>query len=117
MRFIEKSKVARSEKTLQHQSKTWIPLWCRLPSFSGFLTFLLAFPIDRRVPFWLHLSLADIFSLWFLFIAPIATIARIVTLMTCTRAGRIAPHAKLALWIAMPLSLVMNTFILLGMAG
>jgi hypothetical protein len=114
---VEESKVASSEKALQDQSKTWAPLWWCLPSLFGFLTFLFAFPIDRRIPFWPHISLAEVFTLWFLFMAPVATITAIVTLMKCIRAGRIAPGAKLLVWIAIAVSLVVNAFILLGMAG
>src|SRR5258708_7082369 len=44
-----------------------------LPALLGFALFLLSFPIDRVIPFWPHLSLAVVFLLWFLFVAPITT--------------------------------------------
>jgi hypothetical protein len=106
--------VASSQETLQYQDKTWVPLWWCLPSLLGFLTFLFAFPIDRRVPFWPHLSLAETFTLWFLFIAPIATAIAIVTQVKRKRAG-IALLAKLLVWTAIAISLVVNAFVLVGM--
>ena len=104
-------------KAIQNQNKTWAPLWWCLPSLFGFLTFLFAFPIDRRIPFWPNMSLAEAFALWFLFVAPLATIAAIVSLIKCMRAGRIAPHAKWLVWIAIAVSLAVNAFVLFGMAG
>jgi hypothetical protein len=79
------------------------------------VTFLFAFPIDRRIPFWPHLNLAEIFALWFLFIAPATTVFAIVTLMKHKRTQRLALFANLLVWTAIAASLVVNVFVLVGM--
>ena len=104
-----------SEETLLRQDKIWLSLWWCLPSLLGFLAFLIAFPIDRSIPFWPHLNLAEILTLWFLFITPITTIIAIVTLLKRNRTRRRAPFAKLLVWTAIAVSLILNAFILLGM--
>jgi hypothetical protein len=83
----------------------------------GFLAFVFAFPIYRQIPFWPHLSIAEIFILWFLFITPVTTLIAIIALIKHRRAGRMAPWAKLFVWIAIAVSLVINAVVLLGMAG
>ena len=66
------------EETLPRQGKIWFALrWC-LPALLGFLAFLFAFPIDRRIPHWFPLNLAEILALWFLFIAPVTTVIAVV---------------------------------------
>jgi hypothetical protein len=81
----------------------------------GFLAFILAFPIDRRIPHWFPLNFAELFILWFLFVTPATTIVATVTLIKGKRAGRMAPLATLLTWIAIAASLVVNALVLLGM--
>jgi hypothetical protein len=81
----------------------------------GFLAFLLAFPIDRRIPHWFPLNFAEIFTLWFLFVTPVTTVIAIVTVIKPKRTGRMAPLAKLLTWTAIAASLVVNALVLLGM--
>ena len=47
----------------------------------GFLAFLIAFPIDRRIPRWFPLNFAEIFTLWFLVVTPVTTVIAIVTII------------------------------------
>ena len=81
----------------------------------GFLAFLIAFPIDRRIPRWFPLNFAEIFTLWFLVVTPVTTVIAIVTIIKPKRTGRMAPLAKLLTWTAIVASLVVNALVLLGM--
>ena len=81
----------------------------------GFVAFLLAFPIDRRILHWLPLNLAEIFTVWFLFITPVTTVIAIVTVTKCTGRRRMAPLTKLLMWATIAASLIVNAFVLLGM--
>jgi len=81
----------------------------------GFLAFLFAFPIDRRIPHWFPLNFAELFTLWFLFITPVTTIIAIVTLIRRKRIGRKALLATALTWTAVAVSLVVNALVLLGM--
>jgi len=106
--------MASSEETPVRQ-KVWTALvWC-LPSLLGFALFLLSFPIDRQIPFWPHLSLADIFTLWFLFIMPITTVIAIAMLIKRGRAGRIAVFLRILAWLVITFSVLANMLILVGM--
>ena len=107
--------MASSEETPFRQSKVWTALvWC-LPSLLGFTLFLLSFPIYRQITFWPHLSLADIFTLWFLFITPITTVIAIVMLIKRGRSGRIAIFIRMLAWLTITFSVLANVLILVGM--
>lgn len=69
------------EETLPPQGKNWFSFWWCWPALLGFLAFLLAFPIDRRIPRWFPLNFAELFTLWFLFNTPVTTIVATVTLI------------------------------------
>jgi hypothetical protein len=92
-----------------------VPLWWCVPCFVGFLTFLFAFPIDRHVSHWFPLNVAELFTLWFLFVTPVTTVIAIVTWLKRTRTGRTSPFVKLLVWTAIGASLALNGFVLLGM--
>jgi len=97
------------------QGKAWQVLgWC-LPALLGFAAFLVAFPIDRPIPFWPHLNLAEVFGIWFLFVTPAATSVAIVMFIKRTRLGRITSTAKWLLFAAMALAILLNLFVLLGL--
>ena len=103
------------EQSIPHGNKQWLALfWC-FPSLMGFLLFLVSFPLDRQVPVWPHLQIAEIFALWFVFIAPAATVA--ATVLLITRRRRTARLPKVLGWVAISLSMLANAFVLLGMAG
>jgi hypothetical protein len=107
--------VTNLDKMSQGSGKIWSPLrWC-LPALVGFLLFLLAFPIDRRIPHWFPLNFAEIFTLWFLFVTPVTTVIAIVALLKAKRAAPMALFATLITWAAIGVSLVTNVFVLLGM--
>lgn len=89
-------------------------VWC-LPSLLGLAFFVLSFPIDRHIPFWPHLSLADIFTLWFFFITPATTAIAIVMLIKRGRSGHIAVSMRILAWLAITLSALANILMLLGM--
>jgi hypothetical protein len=109
--------VSTSEEAVIRQIKVWPVLaWC-LPALLGFVLFLVSFPIDRRIPFWPHLNLAELFTLWFLFITPGATVIAIVTLVKRRRQRRIPPLAKFLLWTTIMLSLAVNVLVLFGMVA
>jgi hypothetical protein len=103
------------EGALPVRSKIWSPLlWC-FPSLLGFAVFLVAFPIDRRIPFWPRWDLAEIFTLWFLLITPITTLIAIVTLIKRKRRSSASLFAKSLVWAVITASLLVNAFVLLGM--
>jgi hypothetical protein len=76
---------------------------------------LLSFPIYRQIPFWPHLSLADIFALWFLFITPITTVIAIVMLIKRGHSERIAVLIRMLAWLVITFSVIANILILVGM--
>ena len=86
-----------------------------MPALLGFAAFLVAFPIDRPLPFWPHLSLAEIFGIWFLFVTPAATTVAIVMFTKRTRLGQITSTPKWLLFAAMGLAILLNLFALLGL--
>jgi len=107
--------VAAAEEVLPRRNKVWAVLvWCS-PSLLGFVAFLVSFPIYRSIPFWPHLNVAEAYTLWFLFVAPVTTLIAIVVLVKRERLGHIAAFAKLLVWAAIILSLLVNVFVLLGM--
>jgi hypothetical protein len=107
--------MASSEETRIRQNKVSTALvWC-LPSLLGFALFLLSFPIYRQIPFWPHLSLADIFALWFLFITPITTVIAIVMLIKRGHSERIAVLIRMLAWLVITFSVIANILILVGM--
>lgn len=115
MSLAEEILVVNSEESSIREGKIWLSLrWC-FPALLGFLAFLVAFPIDRRIPHWFPLNLAELFTLWFLFVTPITTIIAIVTLLKREQTGRMSPFIKLLAWTAVSVSIVLNAFVLLGM--
>jgi hypothetical protein len=107
--------MADPEGSFPVRSKIWSPLlWC-LPSLLGFALFLVAFPIDRRIPFWPRWDLAEIFTLWFLLITPVATLIAIVKLTKRKRRSCASPFAKSLAWGVIAVSLLVNAFVLFGM--
>jgi hypothetical protein len=86
--------------------------WC-LPALLGFSAFLLAFPIDRRIPFWPHLSLAEFFGVWFLLVSPVATT---VAILTFVKNRKLFPSLRKWLLVAaVTMSVLLNLFVLLGL--
>jgi hypothetical protein len=104
-----------SEEAVLDKSKIWsVFYWC-LPSLAGLALFLFSFPIDRVIPFWPHLEIAEIFLYWFVFVAPPATL--IATVLPIKRRRRIAPLHKAMGWLAIVVSMLASAFVVLGMAG
>ncbi|HEY1424860.1 MAG TPA: hypothetical protein VGF20_15515 [Candidatus Acidoferrum sp.] len=98
----------------ESNARTWpIAAWF-LPALLGFALFLVSFPIDRRIPFWPHPSLVDLFAMWFVFIAPVATVIGVVVLIKRGRHG-LHPVNNFLLWIAVLASVAVNWLMLVGM--
>ena len=109
------SEVAASDGKMPDQKAAWpIFVWC-LPALGGFVMFLLSFPIDRQIPFWPRLSFAEIFTMWFLFVAPIATIIAAVALIRRRRSAHIATFTRVLAWTTIAVSVLVNAFVLVGM--
>lgn len=89
-------------------------LWC-LPALGGFVFFLFSFPIGRQIPFWPRLSIADLFTLWFLFITPVTTVIAIILLMKRRKAIHVLRFVRFFVWSAIVMSVFVNAFILVGM--
>src|ERR1700687_2641767 len=100
MPLIDGTLVANLEQTSLRGVKTWLSLWWCLPALLGFLAFLIAFPIDRRIPQWFPVNFAELFALWFLFVTPVTTVIAIATLLKRKRSGRLSPFIKLLTWTA-----------------
>jgi hypothetical protein len=86
-------------------------IWC-LPSLLSFVFFFFSFPIDRRIPFWPHLTIVEIFLLWFLFVTPITIVIGFVVFMKRRRLGGIASSTRLLIWATQTVSLLVNALIL-----
>jgi hypothetical protein len=107
--------VATPDGKMPDQKSAWpVFLWC-LPALGGFVMFLLSFPIDRQILFWPRLSLAEMFTVWFLFVAPIATIIAAVALIRRRRSAHIATFTRVLAWTTIAVSVLVNAFILVGM--
>ena len=104
-----------TDSTALIESRSWRPLVWYFPSLGGSALFLFSFPIDRRIPFWPHLQIAEIFAYWFVFVAPVTTV--IVTVLLVTRRRHTPRLPKVIGWLAIVTSLLANAFVLLGMAG
>jgi hypothetical protein len=110
-----KDEVAAPEGKRLDQKAAWpVFVWC-LPALGGFVMFLLSFPIDRQIPFWPRLSFAEIFTLWFLLVAPVATIIAVVAFIRRRRSARIAKFTSVLAWTTIAVSVLVNAFILVGM--
>ena len=104
-------KVTVSAKSDRLAVKAWaVPLWC-LPCLLAFALFFFSFPIDRKVPVWPHLNLAELYSLWFLFVTPITTLVAFIVLI---RRRWMGPSSILA-WFLVIASFVVNALVLLGL--
>jgi hypothetical protein len=123
--FLDTAKMPLAEEILQVNLEqpsfrigaVWPSLrWC-LPCFLGFLAFLFSFPIYRQIPFWPHLSIAEIVVMWFGLITPVTTLIAIITLIKRRRAGGMTTWVKLLAWTVIALCLIINAFVILGMAG
>jgi hypothetical protein len=103
------------EESRPQQGTKWLPFWWCLPALLGFVAFLFAFPIDRRISNWFPFNFAEIFYVWFLFVTPVTTMLAIVGLVKRKRTGPMAPVATFLTWAAIGASLVVNALVLVGM--
>lgn len=109
------SELAAPNGKAPDQNAAWpIFAWC-LPALGGFVMFLLSFPIDRHIPFWPRLSFAQILTLWFLLVAPTATIIAVVALIRRRRSAPIATFTRVLAWTMIAVSVLANAFVLVGM--
>ena len=93
----------------------WPVLAFCAPALLGFALFLVSFPIDRQLPIWPPLSVAEFFMLWFFFVTPVTTVTAIVTLVRRRRRGRIPRLTYFLLWTAVAACLAVNAFMVLGL--
>ena len=87
-----------------------VPLWC-LPCLLALVLFLFSFPIDRKIPFWPNLNLAELYSLWFLFVTPISTLVAFIVLLRRRWMG----GTSILAWFLVIASVVVNALVLLGL--
>lgn len=85
-----------------------VPLLC-LPCLVAFTLFVFSFPLDRKIPFWPH-HLAELYSLWFLFVTPISILVALIVLVR----RRVGGSSILA-WVLVIASVVVNAFVLLDL--
>ena len=76
----------------------------------AFALFFFSFPINRKIPVWPHLNLAELYSLWFLFVTPITTLIAFIVLI---RRRWMGPSSILA-WFIVVASFVVNALVLWG---
>jgi hypothetical protein len=91
-------------------------IWC-LPCLLGSVLFFFSFPIDRRIPFWPHLMIVDIFFRWFLFVTPLATVIAFVLFMRRGQAGGIDRFNRKLIWVTVIISLIVNAVMLFAIWG
>ena len=82
-----------------------------LPCLLAFALFFFSFPIDRKIPFWPHLNLAELYSLWFLFVTPISTLVAFIVLIRRRWMGA----SSILTWVLVILSVVVNALVLFGL--
>lgn len=83
----------------------------------SFSVFLVSFPIDREIPFWPHLNLAEIFALWFLFVTPIAVVMSFVKFVKYARSGRRRRLSKSLVLASTVLATLANLLVLFGLGA
>ena len=111
VRRIDGAQVKVAIKSERLALNPWtVPLWC-LPCLLAFLLFFFSFPIDRKIPFWPHLNLAELYSLWFLFVTPISTLVAVIVLFRRRWTG----GASIVAWFLVIASVVVNSLVLLGL--
>jgi hypothetical protein len=117
MPLVEGILLVNSGQPSFRKDTMWLSLrWC-LPALCGFLAFLFSFPIYRQIPFWPHMDIAEIFAMWFVLVTPVTTLIAIITVIKRRRAGDMTTRVRLLTWAVIALCLVINAFVLLGMAG
>jgi hypothetical protein len=115
MQAIPSKATSDTEGAAPDRSKTLlICAWC-LPTLLGIAAFLISFPIDRQVPFWPHLNIAEAFCAWFLLVTPAATTVGIVKLTRGSRLGQITTTAKWLLLTVITIAVLLNVFLLFGL--
>jgi hypothetical protein len=87
--------------------------WC-VPTLCAFAAFLASSPIDRRIAFWPHRSLAEIFGGWFLFVTPIFSTIAIVKFTGYVR-GNATKTLKFSLLFVIAVTVLVNLFVLFGL--
>ena len=90
----------------------WTVLVLCLPCLLAFALFLVSFPIDRKIAFWPHLSIGELYLHWFLFVTPVSTLIALSVLIR----RRIEGSAILA-WVLVIASVLANAFVILGFVG
>jgi hypothetical protein len=93
----------------------WLPLYWCLPTLLGFVVLLFSFPINRHIPRWFPLSLAEIFALWFLLVAPATTVYAIFILLKRPRSTERPLHAKLLVSSVVIVSVILDALVFLGL--
>jgi len=109
------TQVATPNGKIPDQKAAWPVFVLCLPALGGFVLFLFSFPIDRQIPFWPRLNVAEVFALWFVFVAPITTVIATVALIRRRRSAHIATFTRVLAWTAIALSVLVNVLMLLGM--
>jgi hypothetical protein len=107
--------MASSERALLPEIEVWPVLAFCTPVLLGFALFFVSFPIDRQIPFWPHLNLAELFMLWFFFITPVTTVSAVVTLIKRERRVRISLFTQFLLWTTVTVCWAINAFMWLGL--
>ena len=111
LRFIDGTRMTVAVKSERLALKPWtVPLWC-LPCLLAFLLFFFSFPIDRKIPFWPHLNLAELYALWFLLVTPISTFVAVIVLARRRWMG----GSSILAWFLVIVSVVVNAVVLLGL--
>jgi len=98
-----------------YPKREWPALvWC-VPALAGFVLLLFSFPLEHKIAFWPHLSRAQLFMLWFLFVTPLTTTMAIAVLMQSKRSPLSNCLIRILAWVAIVLSVLVNAFVLVGM--
>jgi magnesium-transporting ATPase (P-type) len=115
MRIGSNDSKSMSEGAVPDRSNTWRVFFWFLPFFLSFIVFLLSFPIDRRIPFWPHRYLFEVYVDWFLFVTPVVTIVGLVLFILKSRHGYYSRLQKWLFAITFLVTILLNPFILLGL--
>jgi hypothetical protein len=114
MQAVSNSTESESEDAAPDQTRAWRVLaWC-LPTLLGAAAFLCAFPIDRQIPSWPRLNIAEVFCAWFLFATPAATMIAIVKFTRDSKLGHFTRITKWLLRAVITVAILLNLLLLFG---
>jgi hypothetical protein len=86
--------------------------WCSA-TLLPFVLFFSSFPLDRLLPFWPYWNFVTIYSVWFVFVAPVTTLIALILFLKRKRRDMVL-STKWLIWITLIVTVLVNAFMVLG---